>query len=237
LTRQPVNFTHLEKVTMKKVLVFLAAALLQTGAWAATYTYTGEPYSASAISNYTNCIVGDCGNFTTSMFQTGSFTTAAPLPAGLNNGDISSLITGFDFSDGLTSYSNTAGDTLLYSASAVTDANGVFKDATLIFIRWPTPAPHAPGDRYDMLILHSAALHNYECGQVNDPNNGVCSSGVLSASASVIDGTPVKGTWKVAEAGGGVNSVPTLGEWGLLLLAVLTAGAGAAVQRKSFRPG
>lgn len=222
---------------MKKTLLLLTALCVQASAWAATYTYTGNPYTAPTVQNYTNCTVGNCGNFTTAMFQSGWFTTAAPLPAGLNNGDISALITGFAFSDGLTSYSSAAGDTL-YQAVAMTDANGVFTDAMLIFIHWPTPPPHAVGDRYDMMVLRNFVLHNYECLQVNDPNNGVCSSGTASTSGSSIDGNPqTNGTWVVTGLppvvpGGGVNAVPTLGEWGVLLLAAFMAGIGLVMRRK-----
>ena len=109
---------------MKKYLVFLAAALLQAGAWAVTYTYVGSTYAPSAITDYTNCTIGTCGNFTAAMSQSGSFTTAAPLPANLSNADIASLITSFSFSDGLTQYNNSDPETTLYSGQAYTDASG-----------------------------------------------------------------------------------------------------------------
>ena len=71
---------------MKKYLVFLAAALLQAGAWAVTYTYTGSSYTAPTLTNHAGpgCPIGACGDFTTSMSQYGTFTTVSPLPPNFN---------------------------------------------------------------------------------------------------------------------------------------------------------
>ncbi|MBV7430612.1 MULTISPECIES: IPTL-CTERM sorting domain-containing protein [unclassified Acidovorax] len=227
---------------MKKHLALLAlAAGTHAGAWAATYTYTytGNPYTAPTLYNFTHCTVGNCGSFTTAMFQSGWFTTAAPLPPGLGNADISALVTGFAFSDGLTGYSSAAGDTL-YSASADTDANGAFTDASLTFFHWETPAPHAVGDRVNLMGLHEFVNHNYECQQVPAPYSGVCTTAVAGTSGSYIDSHPhTTGSWLVtvlpAAPGAGVSAVPTLGEGGLLLLAAFMAGTGMVMRRKAPR--
>jgi hypothetical protein len=187
---------------MKKLLPRLALAALaalaacaHTGAWAdMTYTYTGDNYTAPMLNNYTNpaCPAGGCGAFTTGMNQHGWFTTAQPLPAGLNGGDILPYITDFSFSDGLTTYSKAAGD-ILDGAWATTAANGSFIDAALVLAHWHTPA--APGASFDTLILHQGVTHNSHCTSVN--MNGFC-SGTLgdAANTSWISGT-TNGTWAV----------------------------------------
>src|SRR3989344_1980715 len=89
---------------MKKYLALLAAAFLQTSAWAATYTFTGTTY-VNLLDYTAPCAAGTCVNFSTVMRQTGHFTTNQPLPANQVSLDIAPLITWYDFNDGVTSYS------------------------------------------------------------------------------------------------------------------------------------
>lgn len=216
---------------MKKVLVFLAAALLQAGAWAVTYTYTGVPYTPSVITNYTNCAAGACDNFTPAMSQTGSFTTATTLPPDLANADIAPLITSFSFSDGLTQYNGADPDTTLVGATAFTDASGGVLAIALSFQHWSTSI-HAFGSRMDVMVLHLLARKNSQCqGAIFQSPNGrdVCQTVDFDAASSrVTFASPVTpGSWDVTSLPPAVaKAVPTLGEWSLLLLAALMGGAG-----------
>ena len=220
---------------MQKHLALLAlAAFTHAGAWAATYTYTGNPYDPAALHNFTApCGVGNCGSFTPAMFQSGWFTTLHPLPAGLGNANIASLVTGFEFSDGLTTYSSAAGD-FLYSAYADTAANGAFINADLTFFHWDTAV--VQHGRVNQMSLHGFVNHNYDCDTVNVPGNGVCNVSNAGTSSSYVDDHPrTTGTWLVTglpAPGAGVNAVPTLSEWGVLLLAGLMAGIGGWLARQ-----
>ena len=81
-----------------KLLCFLLAMLVSAAALSATYVYSGPPYTS----------VG--GTYNTSMRISGVFTTAAPLASNLSNAEIGplglGLVTGWSFSDGVTTYTN-----------------------------------------------------------------------------------------------------------------------------------
>lgn len=212
---------------MKKYLVFLAAALLQAGAWAATYTYTGPNYSAGDITNFSSCPggSGNCGAYTTAMAQGGSFTTAAPLPGNLNGADITALVTSFSFSDGLTSYANTDPQVLLSNVTATT--TGGVLEIYLVLQRWQTPAPHVVGDHVDMMaVMNTGGSHNNLCTALSVANTYCATATAANAYSSWL--LPAAGGVWVASGLPPVAStaVPTLGEWGLLLLASLMLGAG-----------
>jgi hypothetical protein len=214
---------------MKKYLVLLAAALLQAGAWAATYTFTGPTYSTANITNFTSCPggSGDCGAYTTAMSQEGWLTIAAPLPGNLNGEDITALVTAFSFSDGLTTYASNDPEVGLANVAATT--TGGVLEISLVLQRWQMPAPHVAGDHFDaMAVMNFGGSHNALCTALsNTQGNAYCAT----ASAG-----NVYSSW-LASAPGGVwtatglppvafTAVPTLGEWGLLLLASLMLGAG-----------
>ena len=214
---------------MKKYLVFLAAALLQAGAWAATYTYTGPAYSAPDLHNFTSCPpgTGNCGAYTTAMAQTGSFTTAAPLPSNLNSQDITAQLTSYSFSDGLTTYSSGDPQVTLVSVSATT--TGGVLDFSVHLVRWQTPAPHVIGDHLDQVLVTESGQHNAVCGniQVNPQGDPCGTSNAGGVFSSWTDASSTVGSWTVTGLPPvAPNAVPTLGEWGLLLLAFLMLGAG-----------
>lgn len=214
---------------MKKYLVFLAAALLQAGAWAATYTYTGPAYSAPDLHNFTSCPpgTGNCGAYTTAMAQTGSFTTAAPLPSNLNSQDITAQLTSYSFSDGLTTYSSGDPQVTLVSVSATT--TGGVLDFSVHLVRWQTPAPHVIGDHLDQVLVTESGQHNAVCGniQVNPQGDSCGTSNAGGVFSSWTDASSTVGSWTVTGLPPvAANAVPTLGEWGLLLLALLMISVG-----------
>jgi len=215
---------------MKKYLVFLAAALLQAGAWAVTYTYTGPTYNAADITNFSSCPggAGDCGAYTHAMAQGGSLTTIAPLSGNLNGADISALVTSFSFFDGLTTFASNDPQVTLIGVEATT-TGGVLQ---IIFNvqRWQTPAPHLQGDHFDgMVTMNSGSIHNFVCTggpQQNPQGQTRCQAGAgIDGYASWVNPAP-GGTWAVTGLPPVASTaVPTLGEWGLLLLASLMLGA------------
>ena len=214
---------------MKKYLVFLAAALLQAGAWAVTYTYTGPAYSAPDLHNFTSCPpgTGNCGAYTTAMAQTGSFTTAAPLPSNLNSQDITAQLTSYSFSDGLTTYSSGDPQVTLVSVSATT--TGGVLDFSVHLVRWQTPAPHVIGDHLDQVLVTESGQHNAVCGniQVNPQGDSCGTSNAGGVFSSWTDASSTVGSWTVTGLPPvATNAVPTLGEWGLLLLALLMISVG-----------
>lgn len=242
-TNFPFRLPRLAPITVKKALVFLAAALAQAGAWAATYTYAGVPYISSAITDYSNCTAGTCANFTAGMSQSGSFTTAALLPAHLSNADIASLITSFSFSDGLTPYDSSDPDTALVGAQASTNASGGVLGIELNFQHW-ADSPHVLGSRMDVMVLHLLARKNSQCQGVVFQSPGgrdVCqhedfdgASSRVTFSSSVAPGAwTVTGLPPVAP-----TAVPALGDWAALCLACVLAGTGWwTTQRRLFRRG
>lgn len=214
---------------MKKYLVFLAAALLQAGAWAVTYTYTGPAYNASELHNFTACPpgMGNCGGYTTAMAQTGSFTTVVPLPANLNNQGIAAQVTSFSFSDGLTVYASGDPQVTLHSISATTTGGGL--QLTVVLLRWQTPGPHAAGDHLDYLLVGEGGQHNAVCSNVESiPLGDKCyASSAGGVFSSWRDESATDGTWTVTGLPPvAANAVPTLGEWGLLLLALVMISVG-----------
>jgi hypothetical protein len=223
---------------VKKYLVFLAAALVQAGAWAATYTYAGVLYTAAAITNYSNCAAGACGNFTAAMAQSGSFTTMAPLPANLNNADIASLITSFSFSDGLTPFISADPDTTLVGAQASTNASGGVLAIELSFQHWADNSPHGLGSRMDVMVLHLLARKNSQCqGAVSPSPTGrdVCQHVDFDAASSRVTfaGTVTPGVWTVSGlAPVAATAVPALGDWAVLCLACVLAGTGWCTTRR-----
>ena len=213
---------------MKKYLVFLAAALLQAGAWAATYTYTGSIYSASELHNFTACPpgLGNCGAYTTVMAETGSFTTAVPLAANLFNQDIKAQVTSFTFSDGLTTYASSDPQVTLMSVEATTTGGVLHFSASLL--RWQTPAPHANGDHLDVMWIDDGGQHNAVCSDVVvNPQGDRCHTSLANGVFSSWRSDLLEGTWTATGLPPvAANAVPTLGEWGLLLLALLMISVG-----------
>lgn len=222
---------------MKKTLLLLAALFVQASAWSATYTYAGPPYGAANLHNYTNCIpgFGNCGTYTTAMAQAGSFTTAAPLPGTLNGDDITAQITSFSFSDGLTTYASSDPQVALVSITAITTGGNLDFGVTLQ--RWQAPAPHVQGDHLDWMNVRYGGGHNAECQTVP----------VSTTQGAVMCGTTYMGdvysSWHDANAGGVwtlaalppavPTAVPTLSEWGLMLLAGALAALGLRQRRKA----
>lgn len=167
----------------RPALILALAALGHTGVWAATYTFASFPYDPASITNFTSCSSGNCGNFSVQMRQTGSFTTAAPLAANLNNVSIVASVLSFSIFDGLTTYASGDPLTRLKTLTVTTDAIGAVTKVNGNVLRWQQPGPHVNlVARLDMVTLHVASRHNYQC-QVVVPDNPPAADNCTSAAS------------------------------------------------------
>jgi len=210
---------------MKIILALCALALASFTASAASFTFTGNQYGAG-IANFTPpCAIPSCANFTASMRVSGSFSTSTRLPANAPGTDITGILSGGSFSDGLTTYDGTDPALRVYQFAVVTDANSNITDEFILIERWQTggAGPHVAGDRIDYIIIGpggaTQAFHNVPCIAVGAAPSGVTDAcNGVGADASQSGAAGAAGPLFAALPGA---SVPTLGEYALLLLAAL----------------
>ena len=200
---------------MKKALVLLAAVFLQAGAWALTYTYTGPTYNSPTHDFTAPCAAGTCTNFTTAMRQTGSMTTNQPLPPNLNHVEVSSYISGYSFSDGVTQYISSGIPQRLLYAYVTTDAAGNITDSDIVIIRWQT-ANHQIGGRIDHIAVNQGSFSNEVCAGMGNP--GMCTATTEDTSTSYAFAQASNGGWTPI-ALPTAQSVPVGNPFALLLTA------------------
>lgn len=218
----------------------LMSMALTSSLWAATYSYNGANYTN--ITNHTTSALGSVGNYLNSMKVTGTFTTAAPLAANLDLNNVTAQITGYSFSDGLTAFASSDPNIrLLENFSVSTNASGQITAINVVVERWQAgAAPHALSDRPDYLMFNGASVigvHNVRCATIGVSSAGTADSCVTpnndsnTSEASAIAG----GAWSgpiAGGGGGGVATVPTLSEWGMIVLASVMAMFGIAHTRR-----
>jgi len=100
---------------MKKILA-LFALLVASQAASAAVQYTATSPNYSAITNFTVCAPGPCGNFTTSMRGEVTFVTSQRLAANLPPTPIGPQIVSFTATDGLRTYSSSDPQVRLHTA-------------------------------------------------------------------------------------------------------------------------
>lgn len=229
---------------MKTTLrAFTVAAFAAFAAMGATHAAT---YSPGSIGKYTSkqdaatCTVGVCHTYTLNMAASATFTTAAPLAPNLTNANISGQITSFSFSDGVSTFASSDANVRLYVAEVSTSATGQITGAFLIVERWQTGTPHSAGDRVDLFALTSlaAAYNNHICLSTGtSPASGVadvCTNIDADSNSSSAFGGAV--TW-IAPAAPVAKSIPTVSEWGLIIMSALMGVAGLVVaRRKKINP-
>lgn len=228
LDKHLTDITPFADNTMKKLLVLLAAALLQASAWAATYTFTGPTY-ASPQDYAAPCAAGICANFSTAMQQTGHFTTSQPLPANQILLDIAPFITWYDFNDGLTSYIMNGLNTRLARAKVSTDAAGQIVDTDIVFLSWQT-GNHGVGDRLSYMTVNFSSYFNRRCAALSSPDICATFSDTGATSHAFAHGS---GGWTSDALGpGGVQSVPVDNPFALVLTAAGLLGLALRGRRK-----
>ena len=156
-----------------RLLLFLLLASIAYSASAVTYVYTGKPFTQMTTAPYTSA-----------MKITGSFDTAAPLPANLAwtlpgiGPTGSNLVTAWSFSDGVRTYTDQNSNAYFFSIG--TDANGNINKFNVYLIQ-PRATPQAPHYTYQTLTVMAVgdtqpdSVVQDVCGFVN-PTTGVCSN-------------------------------------------------------------
>ena len=229
---------------MKKCLKNWLAALvlLCTAAVAHAQPTT---YVATATGNYTLlinftlCVTGPCQNFNTGLGASGSFTTSAPLAANLAGANIAPLVTAFSFSDGIHTYSSADPAARIFLFNVSTNASGAITTTDIRIQRWLTgTSPHIPGDRHSWILFQATGDvdHNAQCLAVAASPAGVPDSCtlVLGADTSRSLAFGSARVWSIAAAPA-ATSVPTLSEWGLILLVALMALAAFVMPLHRFK--
>jgi hypothetical protein len=209
---------------MKTFLASCALLLASFAPSAATFTFTGSNYLAPA--NFTPpCGTPSCANFTTSMHVSGFFSTSNRLPQNSPGVDITGMLSGGSFSDGLTTYAGNDPGLRVFQFVVITDANSNVTDQGILIERWQdgSAGPHVAGDRFDYFVIQpggaTQALHNRQCIAVGIAPSGVgdaCTADLADGSDSVA--ASLAGPAFALAPGSGI---PTLGEYALLLLAAL----------------
>lgn len=220
---------------MNKYLVAVAFALASLHSAAATYSVASGPYAGTT--NFTApCGIGFCANFAPGAQLQGTFVTAANFAPNLAVADVTAQVTGYTFSDGLTTYSSTDVRSRLFFVQVSTDAAGNLTGFQLLVQRWQTAAPHGAGDRLDMFDLGGAggtSSHNAGCNLV-----GISSGATADTCLNTVTDTRtssafhLNGALPVLVPPGGAASIPTLGEWGFLLTALALAASGMLMARR-----
>ncbi len=201
---------------MRRLPLIWAAAFLTSSGWAATYTFTGIDYNITT--NFSNCLVGTCTNFAVSMKVSGSITVPVPLGANFAFSDITSQISSYSFSDGVTTYTNTDPNSRVYQFAAGTGANGNINLVNIQLQEWQSgSSPHSSGDRYAFIIIvggnFNHAVNNDRCTAVGASPAGVPDTcGIQSTDTGTSSAFGSSGSWTVSVP------TPTLGEWETIFL-------------------
>ena len=212
--------------SMKQILAALFVLLIAPVSHAATFTYTSGALNTASTISHTTCTLGSCADFNNTMHATGSITTTA-LPANQSNLNPQPYLTAFTFFDGITTY-NSADPNVRANWTVDTDASGNITFVNAIFQRWQSgSAPHSAGARIDMLRINGPAIgwHNRSCltlGSTGFPQNvaDYCISDTPDSNSSY--GDYATANWTVsAGPPAATTSVPTLSEWGLMILSTL----------------
>ena len=205
------------------LLTLLAGCLAAASAGAQTvYTYTSPNYTSAS------------GDFTTAMQLSGSFTSAAPLPANLNHAPVgpgTAYPVTWSFNDGVRNFTDANSARVFGALSDVyvsTDATGTLTSAQF-YLMSPGPT-HTVGQTIHLMLAGSATTFARDYLSCSAVAAGQC-IGTTSTEASgyASPGASVVGTWtqrNVAPA-----AVPALGWPAMALLAGLLA-VSLGVRRK-----
>ena len=209
----------------KWILAGLLATLASLGS-ATTYTYTGTPYTG----------VSGSGSFTTAMSVTGWFTTASPLPPSMPATTIgptgtSPLVTGWSFSDGLSTYTS-ANSEEIYSPSSFTIATDASGNISTFTVGFMSPLrPHTVGQSMNAFGVGglSGSYFNLVCGAVSA---GVCTALSPQPGYSAAASTFGAGTWVMTHAA--AVPVPATSNALLVLMALALGWLAFRQQRSRF---
>lgn len=229
------------------VLAALAAGLgfgvSAASAQTTVHTFTAPgPYNNIGVDAHPGCDIPTCTGFAPGDVATGSFTTASPLPPNAS-GNFLGSVQSFAFSDGVTTYVSGDPNVRVRRFDLTTDGSGQITAFDVQIQRWrmlPAAVGNGPDSRLDMIGIATANTggeENMECffaigvsfAGVADSCNGWHGSLDYTFGQNASGGT-----WSSVSA----VTVPTLGEWAMILFALLLVG-GAAVhlQRRNLARG
>lgn len=227
------------KERMKNWLVALVMLCAAAASHAQSTTYVATATgNYTALINFTLCVAGPCQNFNTGIGASGSFTTSAPLAANLSAANVAPLVTAFSFSDGIHTYSSGDPAARIFLFNVSTNASGAITATDIRIQRWLTgTSPHVPGDRHSWIFFQATGEvdHNAQCLTVGASPAGVLDSCVLVLGADTSRSLAFGSTRAWAVATSAVTAVPTLAEWGLVLMGVLMGVAALAPLNRRFR--
>lgn len=226
---------------MRKTLSATALALATGTSFGATVNVTSTGNYAT-ITNYTVCTTPAalCANFLGTHNVSGTFTTAGALPVSAVNVEIGSTVTSYSFASGLDTVASSDANARLNSLRISTDASGNITSINLLqAVLWMTgAAPHTTADRFTAIVIAGAsgtATHNSGCQTTGTGNSGVLDtclvSTVADTSRSTANSAPVSVAMAAAPASAAAP-IPTLSEWGLILMASLMGMFGVARLRR-----
>lgn len=227
---------------MRKILLGLVAMAAAGASFGATVNVNSTG-NYGTIQNYTNCTTSpasSCANFVSTNNVSGSFTTSGALPASASNVEIGSTVTAYSFSSGLDTVASTDPNARLNSLRVTTDASGNVTGVNLQAVQWTTgPVPHNNTSRFNAVTLSGTigvGTHNSACQNTGTGNSGVtdtCLQAVVTdTSRSTGFSSPVSYAIAQAPVNNTAAPVPTVSEWGLILMAALLGFFGIARLRR-----
>ena len=161
-----------------------SAAVCGAGAQAAVlYRFTSPAYDS--VTNFQPpCGGGNCVTLPMGGRVQAQFTTASPLPPGLNWGggaDIVPLLTHWQFSNGSIMLTQATPGVRMHHFFVATDAAGRITETRILLSRWMDggSGPHAVGDRVAYISANTGGTHenytvlNAPCGTLGASHMGV----------------------------------------------------------------
>ena len=201
---------------MKRIVISIAmlASLISSNTYAETYTYAG--------SNFTNAN----GAYTTAMRVTGSISTSDPIPPNSVEVDISGILTGWSFFDGLQTIGNVNGTTNPnYPPLVSTDGSGDITTANFRFFTTPLGTVVGDKDNFIRIRLNDLVARDVVCDATV---GGFCDDWIPGTDFAI---NQVTGVWETVTTSTS-TSISTLSQWSLMLLALLLGMVGIARIRR-----
>lgn len=205
--------------TLLKLILLISVGVFSFGAKADVYVVNGG--------NYTTINTGTM--FSTSMNPTAWFATSSTIPANLVNADIGAaglnLVNNFSASDGVHTYapSNaTVANSGVFTVS--TDGSGNLISFDFRF-RTPKGTPIAPTTydivrfRQSSIVVNDKTCTGGTCDLEANTNVSVNNTATYSGTVTIGNTTPT-------------TSIPTLSEWGMIMLSGLLALSTFVVMRR-----
>jgi hypothetical protein len=210
---------------LKRALLVFAAFCVSPGVSAATYVYTGAPYTL--VQDFiAPCGAGPCANYALGEEITGQFTTAVPLAPNLSNQNVLPSVTSYSFTDGVDTYSSADPTARVDDFVASTDSSGNINAFDVMIIIWQTgTSPHTAGDRVARFRVSSSftdiAENDAPCVVVVTAPSGVSDACVTFApDGSTSFGDAIThGAFSILAASA-PGPIPTLSGWAVLLLSL-----------------